>query len=70
MGWGSSKIQRLKFDSMFLTDEGSIGKENSIWGIKIQNQMFKNSIRFCWKINWVYKGFDWKKNSFLSQFRF
>jgi len=30
MGRESSKIQRLKFDSMFLTDEGPIDKENSI----------------------------------------
>jgi hypothetical protein len=28
--------------------------------------MFKDSIRFCWKINWVCEGFNCKKNSFLS----
>jgi hypothetical protein len=27
--------------------------------------MFKNSIRFWWKINWVYEGFDFKKNWFV-----
>jgi hypothetical protein len=30
--------------------------------------MFKDSIRFCWKINWVCEGFNCKKNLFLSQF--
>jgi hypothetical protein len=32
--------------------------------------MFMDSIRFCWKINWVYERFDCKINYFLSQFRF
>jgi len=48
----------------FFTDEDPIDKENSIWGRKVQNQMFKDSIRFCWKINWVYEGFDYKKSCF------
>jgi hypothetical protein len=30
VGWESSKIQRLKFDSMFFIDEGPIDKQNSI----------------------------------------
>ena len=52
----------------FFTDEGSINKENSIWGRKIQNQMFKDSINFYWRFNWIYRGFDCKKNCVLSQF--
>jgi hypothetical protein len=31
--------------------------------------MFKDSIRFEWKINWVYEWFDCKKNWFLSLFK-
>jgi hypothetical protein len=31
--------------------------------------IYKESIRFCWKINWVYEGFDCNENLFLSQFR-
>jgi len=58
------KIQRLKFYSIFFTDECPINKENSIWRRKVQNQMLKDSIRFSWKINWVYEGFDSKKNWF------
>jgi hypothetical protein len=30
IGWGGSKIQRLKFDSILLTDESPVNKENSI----------------------------------------
>jgi hypothetical protein len=52
-GWGGSKIQRLKFDSILLTDESSVDKENSIWGRKVQNQMFINSIKLYWKFNWI-----------------
>jgi len=29
--------------------------------------MFMNSIKFYWKINWIYGGFDSKKQLFLSQ---
>jgi len=28
--WGGSKIQRLKFDSVLLTDESAVDKEKSI----------------------------------------
>jgi len=61
------KVQKkkLKFDSIFFTDEDFIDKENLIYGRKVQDQMFKNSIRFWWKINWVYEGFDCKKNWFV-----
>jgi hypothetical protein len=64
IGWESSKIQRLKFDSIVFTDEGSIDKENSIWERKVQNQMFKDSIKFYWKLNWIYRGFDCKEIDF------
>jgi len=38
--------KKLKFDSIFFTDEDFIDKENLIYGRKVQDQMFKNSIRF------------------------
>jgi hypothetical protein len=47
IGWGGSKIQELKINSIF----------------------FMDSIKFYQGFNWVYGGFDWKKNWFLSQFR-
>jgi hypothetical protein len=46
IGWESSKIQGLTFDNILLTDDSSVGKENSIWGRKVQNQMFMDSIKF------------------------
>jgi len=52
----------------FFIDEGSIDKENSFWGRKIQNQMFKDPIKFYWRFNWIYGGFDCKKNYIFSQF--
>jgi len=52
----------LRFDNKFLIDESPIDKENSIWERTVQNQMFKDLIRFGWKIDWVYEGFDCKKN--------
>jgi hypothetical protein len=36
----------------------------------VQNQMFMDSIKFYWRFNWIYGGFDRKKNWFLSQFGF
>jgi len=64
------------FDSVFSTDEGHIGKENSIWG-EIQNWMLKDSIRnFQGLVEFiegliekemifkVILGFDWKKLKF------
>ena len=61
------------FDSVFSTDEGPIGKENSIWG-EIQNWMLKDSIRnFQGLVEFiegliekemifeVILGFNWKK---------
>jgi hypothetical protein len=42
------KKKRLKFDSIFFIDEDfNIDKENLIYERKVQDQMFKNSIRFC-----------------------
>ena len=32
--------------------------------------MFIDSIKFYLRFNWIYGGFDCKKNWFLSQFRF
>jgi hypothetical protein len=59
----------LKFDSIFLTGESPVDKENSIWGRKIQNQMFMDSIKSYLRFNWIYRVFDCKKNWFLSQFQ-
>jgi hypothetical protein len=58
----------LKFDSLLLTDESHVDKENSIWELNVQNQMFMDSIKFYWMFNWVYGGFDCKKIYFLTQF--
>jgi hypothetical protein len=63
IGWGGSKIQELKFDNIFLTDESPVNKENSILGIKVQNQMFMNSIKFYRRFSWIYGGFDCKKKN-------
>jgi hypothetical protein len=59
----------LKFDSIFSTSESPVDKDNSIWRRKVQNQMFMDSIKFYLRFNWIYGGFDCKKNWFLSQFR-
>jgi len=59
----------LEFDSIFLTGESPLDKKNSIWERKVQNQMFMDSIKFYLRFNWIYGGFDCKKNWFLSQFR-
>jgi len=32
----------MKFDNIFLTDQGPIDKEKSTWGRKVQNQMFND----------------------------
>jgi hypothetical protein len=57
-----SKIQKLKSDSIFLIDESPVDKENSIWGRKAQNYMFMCPIKFYWRFNWVYGGFQEKLN--------
>jgi hypothetical protein len=59
----------LKFDSIFSTSESPVDKDNSIWGRKVENQMFMDSIKFYLGFNWIYGEFDCKKNWFLSQFR-
>jgi len=64
------KYKRLKFNSIFLTDESPGDKKNSIRERKVQNQMFMDSIKFYPRFNWIYGGFDCKKIDFLSQFRF
>jgi hypothetical protein len=58
------KCKRLKFDS-----ESPVNKKNSIWRRKIQSQMFIDSIKCYLRFNWIYVGFDCKKNWFLSQCR-
>jgi len=63
---GGLKIQKLKFGSILLTDDTPVDKENSIWGRKVQNQMFMDSIKFYWRFNWIYGGFDCKKSWFWS----
>jgi len=35
IGWGGSEIQKLKFDSISLTDESPVDEENLIWGGKV-----------------------------------
>jgi len=42
IGWGGSKIQELKFDSIFLTGESPVDKENSI----LEEE--KSKIRCLW----------------------
>jgi len=56
------KTQKLKFDSILLTDKSPVDKENSIWERKVQNQIFMDSIKLYWRFNWLYGGFDCKKN--------
>jgi hypothetical protein len=63
------KYKNWNFDIIFLTDESSGEKENSIWESKVQNQMFMASIKFYPRFNWIYGGFDCKKIDFLSQFK-
>jgi hypothetical protein len=46
-----------------------VDKEKFNLSKKVQNQMFMDSIKFYWRFNWIYIGFDYKKNWFLSQFR-
>jgi hypothetical protein len=80
IGWGGSKIQRLKFDGILLTDESPVDKE--IW-FKEE----KSKIRCLWtqlnfiegliefiesliarKIDFeVNLGFNWKKLKFWGQ---
>jgi hypothetical protein len=64
IGWGGSKIQELKFDNTFFTDESPVDKKNSIWGRKVQNQIFIDSNKFYLRFNWIHEGFDCKKNWF------
>jgi len=45
------KCKRLKFNSISLTDESTIDKENSILKKYIQNQMFMDSIKFYLRFN-------------------
>jgi len=79
IGWEGLKLQKLKFDSILLTDESLVDKENSIWGRKVQNQMLtqlnfiKGLIEFmevliARKIDFgVNLGFNWKKFKFWDK---
>jgi len=58
------KYKNWNFDSIFFTDESHEDNKNSIWERKIQNQMFMDSIKFYARFNWIYRGFDCKKNNF------
>jgi hypothetical protein len=60
------KYKDWKFNSILLTDESPVDEENSIWGRKVQNQMFMGLIKCYWKFNWIYGEFDCKKNWFWS----
>jgi len=62
------KCKRLKFDSIFLTNESPVDKKNLIWERKVQNQMFMDPIKYYLRFNWIYEVFDCKKNWFLNQF--
>jgi hypothetical protein len=53
IGWVDLKIQELKFNSIFFTDESPVDKKNSIWGRKVQNQMFMDLINFYLRFNWI-----------------
>ena len=53
-------MKKLKFDSILLTNESPVNKENLFWK-NIQNQMFMDSIKFYLRFNWIYGGFDYKK---------
>jgi hypothetical protein len=54
-------MQRLKFNSISLTNESPVDKKNSILKKYIQNQIFMDSIKFYRGFNWIFEGFDWKK---------
>jgi len=56
------KCKRLKFDGIFFTGESPVDKENSIWGRKVQNQIFMDSIKSYLIFNWIYRVFDCKEN--------
>ena len=65
ISWGDSKMQKVEIWQW----ESPVDKENSIWGRKVQNQMFMDSIKSYLRFNWIYGGFDCKKIWFLSKFR-
>jgi len=67
--WNAEKMPKLVEEIQKLDSENPADKENSIWGRKVQNQMFMDSIKFYPRFNWIYGGFDCKKIDFLSQFR-
>ena len=46
VGREGSKIQRLKFDSIFFIDDSLVDKEKFNLRKKVQNQMFMDLIKF------------------------
>jgi hypothetical protein len=52
IGWGGLEIHELKFEVIFFINESLVDKENSSWGIKVQNQMFMDSIWFHTNLAW------------------
>ena len=60
----SFKNTKIKINSILLTDESPIDKENSIWGRNIQNQSFINSIKFIKDLIEFIKGLIARKINF------
>jgi hypothetical protein len=40
IGWGGSKMQRLKFDTISLIDKNPINKKNSIWKKYLKSDVY------------------------------
>jgi hypothetical protein len=57
-------MQRLKFNSISLTDKNLVDKENSIWGRKVQNQMFWTQLYVIEGLIEFIKGFIARKFDF------
>jgi len=54
-----------KWDSVFSTDEGLIGKEKLIWGGKLKNEFLRTQLDFL-RFIWIYWWLNYKKNWFLK----
>jgi hypothetical protein len=57
-------MQRLKFNSISLTDKNLVDKENSIWERKVQNQMFWTQLYVIEGLIEFIKGFIARKFDF------
>ena len=70
IGWEGSKMQKVEIWQFIVNWwESCWQRKFNFEKIYIQNQMFMDSIKFYLRFNWIYGGFDCKKNWFLSQFR-